>query len=55
MAIYFDNGKTVKEYLTSEAIENAVAALLEADCKLTWRETHDGYHVEIRADKDDEE
>jgi hypothetical protein len=47
MAIYVDNGETVKIYPVKAKVAKAVMTLLEADDDLVWSETHSGYGVAI--------
>ena len=47
MAIYIDNGETVKIYPVKVKVAKAVMTLLETDDELVWSETHTGYGVAI--------
>lgn len=52
MAIYIDNGKTVKEYCTDNKTEKAISVLLEQIEDMMFSETIEGCCVVIK-DKND--
>ena len=56
MSIYIqdDKTKTVRHYDTSPKVERAIETLLKQDENLVWSETHKGYVVEIREDKEND-
>ena len=47
-----DKTKTVRHYGTSPKVDRAIETLLKQDEELMWSETHEGYVVEIREDKE---
>lgn len=47
MAIYIDDGDTVKTYPVKVKVAKAIMTLLESDDELVWSQTHSGYGVEI--------
>ena len=57
MAIYVDDGETVKIYPVKVKVAKAVMTLLELDNESIWSETHSGYGVAIvdKAESEGEE
>jgi len=57
MAIYIDDGDTVKTYPVKAKVAKAVMTLLETDDELVWSQTHLGYGVKIvdKAEREKEE
>lgn len=48
MAIYINNGNTVKQYCTNKKTEKAIMTLLEQTEDMVWSESRENYTVTYR-------